>query len=272
LNPESWRTAKQVEQNYFREIYEALLRFLSPEAQPENVARPVGREEFLEGYAQQAATRMVLGVRRQQERTWRVAAQKAMRGQEFYRALQQELTGPVGARMSQLIQYNSRLISSLPPRIRGLAAREAARRTGEGERATPTADLLRYVVRSRAALIARTETSKATTALTQARSEDLGVQWYVWETSRDQRVRLSHRKMQGVLVSWADPPSPEQLFHEKFAGYYAAGNVFSCRCYPAPLLRWEQVAWPHKVYLQGRVQYMTLAGFKRINNSVALAA
>ena len=53
--------------------------------------------------------------------------------------------------------------------------------------------------RASARLIARTEVSKTTTALTKARCNNLDIHWYVWRTAEDgNRVRKSHRIMNGV--------------------------------------------------------------------------
>lgn len=227
--------------------------------------------QWLEAFAKQAAQRMVTGTLAATARSWRAAAREGMLTPRLYTALQSELQTNVGTRYYQLIEENAKLISSLPAEVAKLAVMRAARREQEGERADGSF-LLGYVTRAHAQLIARTETSKATTALTQARSEDLGLPWYVWQTSRDQRVRESHQFMQGVLVRWDDAPSPERLVGDRSYGAYAAGNIFNCRCYPEPLIRLTQVQWPHKTFYGGKVQIMTLAAFKRINNIQAAAA
>jgi hypothetical protein len=75
--------------------------------------------------------------------------------------------------------------------------------------------------------------------------------------------------MEGVIVFWREPPSPELLVDEKSVGYYHAGEVFNCRCYPEVLISLNDVQWPHKVYSSGRIQTMTknqfttLAGMKQ---------
>jgi hypothetical protein len=87
-------------------------------------------------------------------------------------------------------------------------------------------------------------------------------------------VRGSHRLLQGVLVQWSDPPSPEALFHERSYGHYHAGNTFNCRCYPAPVLNLNTLVWPHRVYAGGAIRMMTLVRFKEMFQiqSVPLAA
>lgn len=215
----------------------------------------------------QTARRMITGVLTGQARSWREAARESMKGRQIYLALQQELSGPVGHRVDQLIAQNAMLIRSLPSSVAKLVTERIARRGFSGERAASSElSLLRHVARTRARLIARTETSKATTALTQARSEDLGLGWYEWKSSEDERVRISHRKMDGVLVAWDDPPSPEHLVGQRSnLGHYQAGNAPNCRCYPAPVVNVDYLRWPHRVYTGGRILMMTRVQFLRVS-------
>ncbi len=106
----------------------------------------------------------------------------------------------------------------------------------------------------------------ASTALTQARSENMSLAWYVWRTSGDARVRLSHRRMEGVLVAWNEPPNPEALIGvESPLGHYQAGTAPDCRCYPEPLLDLTQVRFPAKIYHAGQTQRMTRAAFAQLS-------
>jgi hypothetical protein len=63
---------------------------------------------------------------------------------------------------------------------------------------------------------------------------------------------------------------------ESGAGYYGvtAANIIAqnCRCAPAPLLRYDQVQWPHKVFVHNRIQYISLAAFRRIGDQREIAA
>ena len=111
---------------------------------------------------------------------------------------------------------------------------------------------------------AKQDRSCASTALTQARSEQVGADWYEWLTSEDARVRDSHKKMNGILVAWAQPPSPERLAGEPSGlGPYHAGACPNCRCTSAPMLSIDDVDWPHKVHDGSTVKRMTRAEFER---------
>jgi SPP1 gp7 family putative phage head morphogenesis protein len=227
--------------------------------------------EWLDAYALQAAQRMITGLRIENAKDWRAAARESMLSRTLYPALQRELRGPIGKRLRDLTAQNAALIRSLPLSISEQVTRHVARHSLAGERATTIRkSLARYtahVARYKVQLIARTEVSKTQTALTQARAENLGIDWYIWRSSEDGRVRQSHRFMAargGILVNWKDAPSPEQLIGQKSTlGHYHAGNCPNCRCYGEPFMRFDQVRWPHPVYASGRVTIMTLSQFRR---------
>lgn len=72
----------------------------------------------------------------------------------------------------------------------------------------------------RAAFIARDQSSKLNSALTQARHEDLGVKKYMWSTAGDERVRDSHAEKDGQIFEYANPPAD--------TGH--PGHDVNCRC------------------------------------------
>jgi SPP1 gp7 family putative phage head morphogenesis protein len=269
---ELFEPRKRIESEYRSLILKLLDRYLAiPEWATlgqinEALVRWSQISRFFEQAAESIAARMVTQTKIANARNWREAARKGSRGREIYESLRSEMGTEIGFRVEQLVRENAALISSLPEEIREATNREIARMTQEGLRASNIAKYLQKrvpeITRSRAMLVARTETAKANTALVQARSEELSVPWYQWETSRDGRVRRSHRHMQSVLVSWDDPPSPEKLVGEKSKlGAYHAGSCPNCRCYPEVLLRLSNVQWPKKVYSNGRIQSMTRTTF-----------
>lgn len=272
MKKQDWRSSKHAEQSYLRDLLSILEQYFTdseaPETHPDaRKVKVLSSAEWIQRFAWQAAQRMIVGRLTASQRTWRAAARESMKGQLLYKALQQELQGDVGIRMRELIQENATLISSLPLEVAQRVNRMIAVRQQKGLRAVTAESLIPGVVKWKARLIARTEVSKATTALTQARAESLGLDYFIWETSQDQRVRRSHQKMQGVLVNWRELPSPEKLAGERNSpAPYAAGNIYNCRCYPAPLVRLEQVQWPHRTFFNGKIQYLTLAKFKQISN------
>lgn len=85
------------------------------------------------------------------------------------------------------------------------------------------------VTTNRAKLIARDQTSKINSALSQQRQQNLGIEEYVWRTSEDDRVRESHRSKNGKVFRWDDPP--------KDTGH--PGADIQCRCVAQPIIKLE---------------------------------
>jgi hypothetical protein len=68
--------------------------------------------------------------------------------------------------------------------------------------------------------------------------------------------------MDKTIIPWTNPPDPEQLNHERHDyGHYHPGQIFNCRCYSAPLIRIDDVDWPHKTYWDGQIQMMNKSRF-----------
>ena len=84
-----------------------------------------------------------------------------------------------------------------------------------------------YSTEKRARLIARDQTSKLNSALNQQRSQNLGVEEYVWRTANDERVRDSHKSKNGKTFRWDDPP--------KDTGH--PGQDIQCRCVAQAIIK-----------------------------------
>jgi SPP1 gp7 family putative phage head morphogenesis protein len=215
------------------------------------------------------ASRMVRAVNVINAKTWRDAAARHFQSAKLYALLKEEMQGATGRRMREIVLSNAAYIRSIPLEQAARLTAEVSKATQRGARPGTIAKMMNTrwpeLLRSRVQLIARTESQKASSALTRARSEDVGAEWYVWQTSSDQRVRESHRKMQGVVVPWGQDPDPEVLIGEKSGlGHYAAGDCPNCRCYAAPVLTLDDVKFPARVYWQGSIHQMTKQQFKQI--------
>lgn len=220
-------------------------------------------------FAESTAENLVSTLLKSGATTWRMAARENSNGRIIYEALRKELQGPVGSSVASQINRNAEIIKSLPLDVARQVTSYIDDEAIKGRRAEDIADDIQRkfsgITRNKAALIARTETSKTSTALTQARSENVGLDWYRWRTSEDGRVRDSHRHMEGVLVKWIDPPSPERLEGAKNPpAPYHAGNIWNCRCYPEPVVNLDYVKWPVKVYWNGSIAMMTRSQFEKI--------
>ena len=216
--------------------------------------------------AHDLADRMVANVTVHNAKTWREAARQSQQGRRIYDLLQRELSHGPGIRVQALVHSNASLITSLPRRLAQDTTAFISERQQEGVRAEQIAQELKArlpkLAKSRIALIARTEVGKAESAVTQVRAEALGLRWYAWATSEDQRVRPSHKLMDKVLVSWDDPPNPEKLLGiASKSGPYQAGCIFNCRCLSLPLVSPNEVSWPVRIYRHGGITRMTRSQF-----------
>lgn len=218
-------------------------------------------ERFLQRFAMTQAKRMITQVRQYNAISWRQAATKSSNGKLIYRMLKRELDGPLGVHVDFLIRQNAELIKSVPVNVAEILSRHIQVRQIEGVRSEQIVkeirkklpDLMEFQIRR----IARTEVAKADTAITRVRAQSIGLNWYQWETSEDQRVRKSHRKMDRVLVNWDDTPSPELLAGEPSQGHYNAGNIYNCRCVALPIVRMDEITFPVRVYSGGKIKRLT---------------
>lgn len=278
MNKEKFKPRRVVEKRYqasIKGIVRRMRRKLETASTPTQaitMLREMARSPTMDAAARMAAMAMATQVMQNGYRTWREAAAAGSKGTEIYYALTKELNKSNTFR--EIIDRNAELIKSVPADATQALSRAMAEGYEAGVRPEDLkADILNRfsdLTEAKAQLIARTETSKAATALTRVRAQRIGAEWYVWRTSDDARVRSSHAHMDGVLVNWNDPPSPEKLIGMKDYGSYHAGEFPNCRCYAEPLLDYDDVKWPHKVYRGGRITSMTLAGFKKITGGGAI--
>lgn len=232
-----FRTANKAVRNYERSLTAIakhvgdLVKQMAPGGVVKNPAQlnqMLNRySEMLVPYANTVAENMVNEVAQRTERAWNTLAN------EIGRNLREDLRkAPTQHAMQQLMDEQVALIKSLPL--------EAARRVqdltvlalSDSTRAKEIAEAILktgHVTKSRAMLIARTETSKASTNLTQVKAEHIGSTAYIWRTAEDGDVRESHRNMEGQPVSWNDPPTLDGL-----KGH--AGALPNCRCWCEPIL------------------------------------
>lgn len=178
-------------------------------------------------WARELAGRIVVQVDASNRRAYAAHSQRLSRG--LARELQ---TAPTGEMMRLMQAEQVELIRSLPlnaaMRVQDIAMKNILNGTRAAEFAQ---EIMRTgdVTKSRATLIARTETSRTANNLTMARAMYVGSVEYTWRTARDSDVRPSHRQMEGQVVQWADPPELDGL-----RGH--AGCLPNCRCYSEPMI------------------------------------
>lgn len=271
-----WKTSKRLERNYekiLKVIQNQFFQAISNKNNANemiNMLKVISRQHSFETYCQEIALKMVTSVYQKTEGNWRKAAEQNTKGREIYEALKKEKNNIIMKNAIQkLIQQNAILIKTLPFDIASDITKYIEKETIKGRRAEELVQEIKIKfpekTKANAKCIARTEISKAQSALTKTRAEILNIQWYIWRTSQDERVRNAHKHMEGVLVSWKDPPSPEQLSKSKYQyGKYHAGEIFNCRCYAEPIVDIHFVKFPCKVYCHGSIARMTKAEFLKI--------
>lgn len=268
----AWEARKHIEAKYktaLRKLGRFLVNSISKNDTLDDILRKFSNiqssKPFMK-WAQSLARTFVTNTLEENAKTWRQAAQMSGQGEFIRQSLQNEMQGAVGDRVRELIDQNAQFIKSVPESVRKDLTRHIASQAFQGSRTSyETKDFKKLVGQmsnNHAKLISRTETAKAMSALTQARAEYTGHDWYIWHTAEDVRVRPSHKKMDKVLCRFSDPPSPEALIGEKSYGNYNPGNIFNCRCYAEPIIVWEEVTWPHKIYANGQITSMGKKQFK----------
>lgn len=80
-----------------------------------------------------------------------------------------------------------------------------------------------------AEFIARDQTAKLNGQIQRAQQKDAGINQYIWSTVEDERVRQSHRELDGKKFSWDDAPvnSDGRKCHP--------GEDYGCRCIGRPV-------------------------------------
>jgi SPP1 gp7 family putative phage head morphogenesis protein len=223
------------------------------------------------------ARAMAAEVGKQNAKSWREAAMKSYRGRQIYEALQAELKREgLVLPLEQIAIRNAQLISSVPQDIAERITARAAKLRNEGKRAAEIEMDIRawapQLAKSRIKLIARTEIGRAEGDVTRIRAQGIGLDYFAWATSDDQRVRKSHKHMNGVVVNWNDLPSPEALVGEKDYGHYFPGGTFNCRCVSLPVADLSELTFPVKLYSHGSIRRVTRAEFQRLAGVEKIAA
>lgn len=141
------------------------------------------------------------------------------------------------------VAENVALIKSIPaeyfPRIQGAVMRSIQK--GDGVATVLEAiGKIGAVTKSRAELIARDQTSKATTALNQARMEALNIREFEWlHSGGGKEPRPLHRdKLDGQVFRLDDPP----VIDERTGERGLPGQLINCRCRMVPVIQFEATA------------------------------
>ena len=271
---ESFSPTKTIEENYKQALYKVAQEIdkqvkRQTKGKDINVGKLIKLMKQLRNYsddlndwAKKKAFDLVYMLNTDNKQKWRRHSKKISKG--LRKVLEEDEY--IKNLMKQYMNQNAELITSLPitaaKKVQKLILETYVTGEKRSEYLIPEIMKLGDMTKNRAKLIARTETAKIRSGLTQARALSIGNIWYIWRTSEDARVRSSHDIMQDVLVRWIDPPSPEELDNQKTSyGHYHAGNIFNCRCYAEPVFEIDDIKFPAKVYMNGAIVNMTKKQF-----------
>ena len=135
--------------------------------------------------------------------------------------------------MRSRVRENVELIQSIPIELLDQVEAVVQPAVAEGLRVEDLMPRVRErfgVSDSRAQLIARDQVGKFNGELAETRARTLGVESYVWSTSKDVRVRSDHAHLEGTVQRYDAPP----VVDEKTQRRCNPGEDYQCRCQALP--------------------------------------
>lgn len=87
---------------------------------------------------------------------------------------------------------------------------------------------------NKAKFLARQETSLLMSEMRKQRYKDAGITRYKWSTSHDERVRPLHKKVNGKIFSWDNPPAVGENGER-----LEPGQDYNCRCLAVAIVDYE---------------------------------
>lgn len=85
---------------------------------------------------------------------------------------------------------------------------------------------------NKARFIARQETSLLMSLYREERYKSVGIGEYTWSTSGDSRVRPMHKRLNGKVFSWDNPPIVDEKGNRRHPG-----QDWGCRCIAIPIIK-----------------------------------
>jgi SPP1 gp7 family putative phage head morphogenesis protein len=131
------------------------------------------------------------------------------------------------------VKQNVQLVRGLTDETLGKIEGAVLRGVREGRRVEQVAKEITVALdgaKARAALIANDQVASINGELTRIRHTRLGLDEYVWSTSKDERVRAGHRALEGTTQKWSQPPIVNQRTGKRA---HPGGDV-RCRCAAVP--------------------------------------
>lgn len=204
---------------------------------PEGIVSDVGALQrilaqysgILQPWAKNVVERMAAEVSQRDIRAW------AEMGRSIGQSLKKEiLSAPTGEALRAEMQEQIKSITSLPIEAAQRVNELTLRGITEGTR---TPEIVEAIMKSghvsigRAKMIARTQVATTASKLTEVRALHIGADSYIWRTSEDSDVRAYHRRHNGKVFQWNNPPVVDENGRRA-----SVGQDYNCRCYPEIIL------------------------------------
>ena len=88
------------------------------------------------------------------------------------------------------------------------------------------------ISKSKAKFLARQETALLTSNIQKQNMQRAGIEYYMWDSSRDNKVRPDHAELNGKIFRFDTPP----VVNQKTGARANAGEDFGCRCVQRPVI------------------------------------
>lgn len=153
--------------------------------------------------------------------------------------------------LEKWVDENVNLIKTIPQNTLDRMKDVVYEGYAKGKRTTDMAKEIQraYSINKRhARFIARDQTAKLNGKIQQAQQQDAGIEEYIWTTSKDERVRRSHRELDGKKFRWDKPPinSDGRSCHP--------GEDYNCRCIALPVFDMETITLPADISVKAKIK------------------
>ena len=145
--------------------------------------------------------------------------------------------GTIAQSMAHAAKVNVELIKSIPAQYLEKVREAVEKSFATGQRWESTVEAIQHageVTKSRAKLIARDQVSKINADFNRIRQTSIGIKQYTWSTARDERVRSSHRALDGTTQEWNKPPLVD-------GEAVNPGDAVNCRCTAIPQVNLDEI-------------------------------
>lgn len=186
--------------------------------------------ESLKPWARRVATRMIGEVDDKERASWRALGNTI--SAQLHRDLREV---SMVKTFKDLRDVQVELITSIPKKAAERVFHLTTKGLETGVRAATLAAQIREtteVTKSRAILIARTETSRTASTLLGARCLAVGSDHYIW-MSDNPDVRPGHRAMKRKVCEWKNPPAVNEGGRIM---YHHPGQIWNCLCWAEPII------------------------------------